>query len=125
MIYVVSSENRRSFHHLVNEMHRQRKAVFIDQLRWSLEEIAGQEIDDYDSEDVIYPRRVMDRRSAAMAGPTLFEVVLGLIVPSAFVLHRALAWNLRNGSTKLVSVLPEPFNVVLRQTASFGDCAPN
>lgn len=54
MIYVVSRENRRRFHHLLTEMHRQRKRVFIDQLKWRLEESAGLEIDAFDSEDAIY-----------------------------------------------------------------------
>lgn len=54
MIYIVSEENRRRFHHLLNEMHRQRKQVFIDKLKWHLEESAGLEIDNYDSHDAIY-----------------------------------------------------------------------
>lgn len=54
MIYIVSQENRRRFHHLLTEMHRQRKRVFIDNLKWRLEESAGLEIDAYDSEDAIY-----------------------------------------------------------------------
>ncbi|MBL8544306.1 MAG: hypothetical protein JNJ63_10920 [Hyphomonadaceae bacterium] len=36
------------------EMHRQRKAVFIDQLGWRLEESAGLEIDGYDSAGAVY-----------------------------------------------------------------------
>lgn len=54
MIYIVSAENRRRFHHLLTEMHRQRKQVFIDQLKWRLDESAGLEIDAYDSEEAIY-----------------------------------------------------------------------
>jgi len=54
MIYIVSQENRRRFHHLLTEMHRQRKRVFIDQLKWRLEESAGLEIDAFDSEDAVY-----------------------------------------------------------------------
>lgn len=54
MIYIVSSENRRQFHHLLTEMHRQRKAVFIDKLKWRLHESAGLEIDAYDSQDATY-----------------------------------------------------------------------
>lgn len=54
MIYIVSAENRRRFYHLLTEMHRQRKQVFIDQLKWRLDESAGLEIDAYDSEDAIY-----------------------------------------------------------------------
>lgn len=54
MIYIVSAENRRRFHHLLTEMHRQRKQVFIDKLKWRLEESAGLEIDAYDSQEAIY-----------------------------------------------------------------------
>lgn len=54
MIYIVSEENRRRFHHLLTEMHRQRKQVFIDKLKWRLEESAGLEIDAYDSHEAIY-----------------------------------------------------------------------
>ena len=54
MIYIVSAENRRRFHHLLTEMHRQRKAVFIDKLKWRLDHSAGLEIDCYDSAEAIY-----------------------------------------------------------------------
>jgi acyl-homoserine lactone synthase len=54
MIYIVSEENRRRFHHLLTEMHRHRKQVFIDKLNWRLDESAGLEIDSYDSHDAIY-----------------------------------------------------------------------
>jgi len=54
MIYIVSEENRRRFHHLLTEMHRQRKQVFIDKLKWPLEQSAGLEIDAYDSPDAVY-----------------------------------------------------------------------
>lgn len=54
MIYIVSEENRRRFHHLLTEMHRHRKQVFIDKMNWRLEESMGLEIDAYDSHDAIY-----------------------------------------------------------------------
>lgn len=54
MIHIITAENRRHFHHALMEMHRQRKAVFIDELKWSLEDTAGLEIDSYDSADAIY-----------------------------------------------------------------------
>lgn len=54
MIYIISAENRRRFHHLLTEMHRQRKQVFIDKLKWPLGASAGLEIDAYDSEEAIY-----------------------------------------------------------------------
>ncbi|MBK8544992.1 MAG: hypothetical protein IPL62_16490 [Caulobacteraceae bacterium] len=73
MIYIVSEENRRRFHHLLTEMHRQRKQVFIDKLKWRLEESAGLEIDAYDCHDAIYlieagtPTSGRQRLGAALA----------------------------------------------------------
>jgi acyl-homoserine lactone synthase len=54
MIHIVTAENRRLFHHALMEMHRQRKAVFIDELGWRLNGETGIEIDAYDAEDVVY-----------------------------------------------------------------------
>jgi acyl-homoserine lactone synthase len=54
MIHIITAENRRHFHHALMEMHRQRKTVFIDELKWRLDDSAGLEIDSYDSADAIY-----------------------------------------------------------------------
>ncbi len=54
MIHIVTAENRRHYHHALMEMHRQRKQVFIDQLKWRLDESAGIEIDAYDCPEAIY-----------------------------------------------------------------------
>lgn len=54
MIHIVTADNRRHYHHALMEMHRQRKEVFIDQMKWRLEESAGIEIDAYDCAEAIY-----------------------------------------------------------------------
>ncbi len=54
MIHIVTAENRRHYHHALMEMHRQRKEVFIDQLKWRLDESAGIEVDAYDCPEAIY-----------------------------------------------------------------------
>lgn len=54
MIQIVTAENRHLFRHALMEMHRHRKAVFIDQLGWRLNAESGIEIDAYDAEDVVY-----------------------------------------------------------------------
>jgi acyl-homoserine lactone synthase len=54
MIHIVTADNRRHYHHALMEMHRQRKEVFIDQMKWRLEESAGIEIDAYDCPEAIY-----------------------------------------------------------------------
>lgn len=54
MIHIITADNRRHYHHALMEMHRQRKEVFIDQMKWRLEESAGIEIDSYDCPEAIY-----------------------------------------------------------------------
>jgi acyl-homoserine lactone synthase len=54
MIHIVTAENRHLFRHALMEMHRQRKAVFIDELGWDLEAPEGFEIDAFDAEAAIY-----------------------------------------------------------------------
>ena len=54
MIHIINAENRRQFFHALTEMHRQRKQVFIDQMGWRLNDVAGVEIDSYDADDVVY-----------------------------------------------------------------------
>jgi len=54
MIHIVTADNRRLYHHALMEMHQQRKHMFIDQLKWPLEHIAGIETDSFDGADVVY-----------------------------------------------------------------------
>jgi N-acyl-L-homoserine lactone synthetase len=54
MIHIITAENRHCFNHALMAMHRQRKAVFIDELRWSLEAPDGLEIDSYDCPEAVY-----------------------------------------------------------------------
>ena len=85
MIHIVTAENRHLFRHALMEMHRQRKSVFIDELKWRLEETAGIEIDAYDSAEAVYLIEA-DGARAAVSGsarllPTDRPHLLGDIFP--------------------------------------------
>lgn len=54
MIHIITADNRHLFHHALAEMHRQRKQVFMDELGWPLDEIAGMELDRFDCPEAIY-----------------------------------------------------------------------
>lgn len=54
MIFIVTGENRHLFESELAQMHRQRKAVFIDDLGWKVPAIGGMEIDSYDHANTIY-----------------------------------------------------------------------
>lgn len=54
MIKIVTSENRALYKLELLEMHKQRKAVFVDELKWPLECDSGLEIDQYDDDRAIY-----------------------------------------------------------------------
>lgn len=51
----IGAHNRTAFAGQLRDMHRDRKTVFIDQLRWQLPVTDGDcEIDEYDREDTVY-----------------------------------------------------------------------
>lgn len=54
MIHVITEENRSEFRSELLAMHRQRKAVFVDQMKWPLPCEEGLEIDEFDADDVTY-----------------------------------------------------------------------
>lgn len=55
MVQVVTRENRASFAHALAGMHRDRKAVFVDQLGWDVPVVEGAyEIDQYDGDAAVY-----------------------------------------------------------------------
>lgn len=85
MIHIITAENRRHFHHALMEMHRQRKTVFIDDLKWRLEDSAGLEIDSYDSADAIYLIEADGPRAPVSASarllPTTQPHLLGEVFP--------------------------------------------
>lgn len=55
MIHVVTAENRHKFTSLVRDMHRDRKRVFVDRLKWQLSVVEGNlEIDQFDHDGAVY-----------------------------------------------------------------------
>lgn len=55
MVAVVTHENRHAFAGTVAQMHRDRKAVFVDALKWEIPVVDGQyEVDEYDTEAAVY-----------------------------------------------------------------------
>jgi N-acyl-L-homoserine lactone synthetase len=54
MVLLVTSKNRTKHSRKVNEMHRDRKRVFVDQLKWDVPHSNDLEIDSFDNEDAEY-----------------------------------------------------------------------
>lgn len=54
MIKLVSVKNRAQHKELLAEMHRDRKRVFVDWLKWDVPVIDDMEIDQYDTDDAVY-----------------------------------------------------------------------
>ncbi|MFO1016754.1 MAG: acyl-homoserine-lactone synthase [Hyphomonadaceae bacterium] len=73
MIHIITAENRRHYHHALMEMHRHRKEVFIDQMKWRLEESAGIEIDTYDCPEAIYLIEAAAARAAVTGSARLLR----------------------------------------------------
>jgi acyl-homoserine lactone synthase len=55
MVDVITANNRHKFASLIDQMHRDRKAVFVDRLKWDVPVVDGiYEIDQFDIDDAIY-----------------------------------------------------------------------
>lgn len=84
MIHIITAENRHLFRHALMEMHRQRKAVFIDELGWPLQAEAGIEIDAYDGEDVVYLIEADGPRSCVTGSARLLPSVRAHLLGDVF-----------------------------------------
>lgn len=64
----IDGRDRKAFAPLIEAMHRDRKTVFIDQLKWDIATTAdGLEIDEYDRDDTVY-LLVADRATGGHLG---------------------------------------------------------
>src|SRR5690242_8328581 len=54
MIFIVNAENRNQFAEDIQEMHRQRKIVFVDRAGWKVPVLGNSEIDCYDRDETMY-----------------------------------------------------------------------
>jgi N-acyl-L-homoserine lactone synthetase len=63
LVHIVSSANRAGFSAQIAEMHRDRKRVFVDGLKWAVPVVDGQyEIDQFDDDGAVYLIE-LDRRT--------------------------------------------------------------
>jgi acyl-homoserine lactone synthase len=54
MVFIANTENRCLFGPDLEEMHRQRKVVFVDRAGWRIPVLADREVDAYDGADTMY-----------------------------------------------------------------------
>lgn len=54
MVFIANAENRCLFGPDLEEMHRQRKVVFVDRAGWRIPVVADREVDSYDRADTVY-----------------------------------------------------------------------
>jgi len=54
MIKFVNVNNRANYKHLLDQMHRDRKRVFVDWLKWDVPVVDDMEVDQYDTDDAVY-----------------------------------------------------------------------
>lgn len=84
LVHIVSSVNRAGFAAQIAQMHRDRKRVFVDWLKWDVPVVEGQyEIDQFDTNDAVYlidndartGRHLASMRLLPSSGPHLLQNV--------------------------------------------------
>jgi N-acyl-L-homoserine lactone synthetase len=75
MIFIVDATNRLRFATDLLQMHRHRKAVFVDGLGWNIPVIDHFEIDRYDRDDTIYLLAKHDANGPVLASARLLPTI--------------------------------------------------
>jgi acyl homoserine lactone synthase len=65
MIKLIQGKDRKNHPHLIDQMHRLRKSVFHDRMRWEVPVINNWEIDGYDAADPLYVLSIDDYGNVA------------------------------------------------------------
>jgi len=86
MVDVVTVNNRRNFREPLEAMHRDRKKIFVDGLKWDIPVVDGQyEIDQFDTDDAIYLLALDAQRKRHMGSvrllPSTGPHLLGSVFP--------------------------------------------
>jgi N-acyl-L-homoserine lactone synthetase len=86
MVDVVTAYNRNNYRAPLDDMHRDRKKIFVDHLKWDVPVVDGQyEIDQFDTDDAIYLLALDERRQRHLGSvrllPTTGPHLLGEIFP--------------------------------------------
>jgi len=86
MVDVITSNNRYKYAPLLDQMHRDRKTVFVDRLKWDIPVVDGQfEIDQFDTDAAIYLVATDPKRQRHMGSirlmPSTGSHLLGDVFP--------------------------------------------
>lgn len=84
MIFIVNPENRRLFAAEIEEMHRQRKRVFVDVSGWRVPVIGDMEMDRYDRPDTTYLIAKNHPDGAVLASVRLLPTVTAHMMTDLF-----------------------------------------
>ncbi|MBL8267672.1 acyl-homoserine-lactone synthase [Steroidobacter sp.] len=86
MILIVNAENRSLFGAELGAMHRQRKAVFVDEYHWRVPVIGDWEVDEYDGDGTTYLIAKADASSGeVLASARLLPTVRPHLMSDLFV----------------------------------------
>lgn len=85
MIFIVTSANRHLFVSELDQMHRHRKLVFVDQLHWQVSDVMGRETDAYDRDDTIYLLAREHCRAPLLASARLLPTTAPHLMGDLFV----------------------------------------
>lgn len=84
MIFIVNAENRCLFSSELRQMHRHRKVVFVERLRWQTPTVGELEIDSYDHIDTIYLIARSEHSSDVLASARLLPTTQPHLMSEVF-----------------------------------------
>jgi acyl-homoserine lactone synthase len=85
MVDVVTANNRHKFHDMLDVMHRDRKQIFVDTLKWNVPVIDGKyEIDQFDNSDAVYLLALDEKKQEHLGSVRLLPTTKPHLMDSVF-----------------------------------------
>jgi acyl homoserine lactone synthase len=127
MIKIIPGAWRDRHPRLIDEMHRLRRSVFHDRLRWQVTVINRWEIDGYDALDPLYvlsldedERVIGGMRLLPTTGFNMLNDTFPQLLPDGEPIHSPLIWELSRFTVRMTGVRKIDAPVISRATAELG-----
>lgn len=127
MIRIIPGEWRARFPRLIDEMHRLRRAVFHDRLKWQVTVINRWEIDGYDALDPVYvialdddERIIGGLRLLPTTGFNMLNDTFAQLLPDGARIQSPLIWESSRFTVRMTGDSHVDAPVISRATAELG-----
>lgn len=127
MIKIIPGQSRNEFPRLIDEMHRLRRSVFHERLKWQVTVINNWEVDGYDALDPLYVLSLNEReqvigglRLLPTTGFNMLNDTFPELLPDGARIESPLIWESSRFTVRMTGDRRSDAPVISRATAELG-----